>query len=331
MNERRPAAALAAAVLILSLLFAAAQLPTPGQAARAEPAAPRESTHPRLFAALKAPEAVQKTPPAISWQEAEGMDGSHVFVYNCAEEEMLYCSTDARSSLYPASITKLFSAWVALQYLQPEQRIQAGRELGLLQPGSSTAHISYGSVLTAEMLIEGMLLPSGNDAAYITAAAAGRAIAGDENLAAAAAVEVFVKEMNRQAEDMGLKGTHFENPDGYHAPGHYSCPRDLAVIGTLALENPVIARYVRCAADTVRFASGEKCTWRNTNRLLNPESEYYCPGAIGLKTGYTKEAGNCLLAAFETEKGALLAGIFGAESKTSRYENAVKLMELAQK
>ena len=99
-------------------------------------------------------------------------------------------------------------------------------------------------------------------------------------------------------------------------------------IGSLALENETIARYVRCRSDRVRFVSGESCTWNNTNRLLTPESEYYCPGAIGLKTGYTSQAGYCLLAAFDTQTGPLLVGIFGSESKYSRYADAVTLMQM---
>lgn len=329
MNEGRPAIITVAAAVLLMLLLFMVQLPAAGQAAQPEPEElPEKQGKPLLLTPL-IPEDTVWDAPSVSWQEAERMDGGHIFVYDCTKEQMLYSSTDPRDSLYPASITKLFSAWVALRYLQPEQRIQAGRELGLLQPGSSTAYIAYGSVLTAQMLVEGMLLPSGNDAAYVLAAAAGRVIAGEEDMAAAQAVEVFVEEMNRQAEELGLTGTHFENPDGYHAEGHYSCPADLAVMGVLALEDPVIARYARCRSDAVRFASGERCTWRNTNRLLNPESEFYCPAALGLKTGYTRQAGYCLLAAFDTEKGQLLVGIFGSEEKTSRYENAVKLMELA--
>ena len=330
MNKRRPVILILTAALITVLLFSLGQLSTPGQAARPEsPELRKAPNRPPLLQPLVPADIAEETPPDI-WQEARTMDGTHIFVFDCREKELLHCSTDPRDSLYPASITKLFSAWVALQYLPPEQEIQAGRELGLLQPGSSTAYISYGSVLTAQMLVEGMLLPSGNDAAYVLAAAAGRAIAGDEPLSAARAVDIFVEEMNRQAEALGMTGTHFENPDGYHAEGHYSCPEDLAVMGTLALENGIIARYARCRSDSVRFASGETCTWRNTNRLLNPQSPYYCPAALGLKTGYTRQAGYCLLAAFEGEEGPLLVGIFGAEDKTSRYENAVTLMELAK-
>lgn len=329
MHQRNHVLFISTAIALLTALFAAGQLPTAGQAAEPEPTAaihrPEESSRP-----LPLPEPTQETRPGPDWSCVSDGDGEHIFLYDCTGDAMLYCTGSPRDSLYPASITKLFSAWVALQYLPPETRIQAGRELGLLQPGSSTAYIAYGSVLTAEMLVEGMLLPSGNDAAYVLAAAAGRAIAGDEKTEAARAVEIFAEEMNRQAEALGMKGSHFENPDGYHAEGHYSCPEDLALIGKLALENEIIARYVRCRSDSVRFVSGETCTWRNTNRLLNPESEYYCPAALGLKTGYTRQAGQCLLAAFDTGDRILIAGIFGAESKTSRYETAVKLMEIAQ-
>ena len=324
MYKRRTTVMILFAVGALLTLFALGQLATPGQAAQGTETIPpwtAESPPPLL------PESGETQPPPPDWTEAEGMDGSHIFVWDCDGQAMLYCSTDTRDSLYPASITKLFSAWVALQYLDPEEKITAGKELGLLQPGSSTAYIAYGSVLTAEMLIEGMLLPSGNDAAYVAAAAAGRVILEDEKASASKAVEAFVGEMNRQAEDLGLTGTHFENPDGYHSEGHYSCPQDLALMGQLALENEVIARYVRIRSDSVRWASGETCTWRNTNRLLNPDSPYYSPAAVGLKTGFTRQAGYCLLAAFR-EEGTVLVGIFGSTEKTSRYENAVKLMEL---
>ena len=329
MHERRRAELVLAVVALLAGLFTLSRLPAMELTGEPEEVEPAETEAVAVLATEPEIIAIETETPQIDWSAAEAMAGECVFVYDCTQEQMLYCSTDSRECIYPASITKLFSAWVALQYLQPEQTVQAGRELGLLQPGSSTAYIAYGSILTVEMLVEGMLLPSGNDAAYILAAAAGRELLGESQAGAALAVEAFVEEMNRQAEEQGLTGTHFENPDGYHADSHYSCPRDLAVMGKLALEDPVIARYVRCRSDAVRFASGETCTWNNSNRLLNPNSQYYCSSAIGLKTGHTTQAGYCLLAAFETDAGDILVGIFGATDSLSRYSDAVALMELA--
>lgn len=258
---------------------------------------------------------------------AAKMIAGHIFVYDTADRKMLYTSAPATEELYPASITKLFSAWVALRILEPEDVVMAGKELGLLQPGSSTAFIAYGSYLTVEQLVEAMLLPSGNDAAYVLAAAAGRKIADNQELSAKKAVAVFVEEMNRMGEEVGLANSRFSNPDGYHGEEHHSCPGDLATIGELALGDPIIARYMGLQQDTVTFVSGETITWYNTNRLLNPESAWYCASAVGMKTGYTQEAGYCLLAAFEREGGHILVGIFDGENKLSRYTDAVTLFQ----
>ena len=280
------------------------------------------------------PEATEPTHPPVSVSErlqqavqTDAMEASFVFAYDTAGQQMVLCTTSETQSLYPASITKLFSAWVALQILPADAVVTAGWELGFLQPGSSMAFIALDSRLTVEMLIEGMLLPSGNDAAYVLAAAAGRKIAGSPELSAKKAVAVFVEEMNRVAEEVGLVNSHFVNPDGYHGEDHHSCPGDLATIGELALEDPIIAKYMGLQQDTVTFASGETITWYNTNRLLNPESAWYCEAAVGMKTGYTQEAGYCLLAAFEKEDGHILVGIFDGENKLSRYTDAVTLFE----
>ncbi len=270
-------------------------------------------------------------PRAAACREVgEKISAGHVFAYDTASREMLYCSTDSTETLFPASITKLFTAYVALEILEPDAVITAGRELGLLQPGSSTAFIAYGSRLTAKMLVEAMLLPSGNDAAYVLAAAAGQALA-ETDVSAKVAVTLFMEEVNRRGKELGLVNTHFVNPDGYHSEEHHSCPGDLATIGELALQNDIIAKYASLQQDSVVFKSGETITWYNTNRLLNPESAWYCAEAVGLKTGYTKEAGYCLLAAFEQEVGHILVGIFDAENKLSRYGDATDLFRAAAK
>lgn len=272
-------------------------------------------------------EPVERTRLRLDCDRAAGeMDGSHIFVWDLAQGEMLSCTTDPADRLYPASVTKLYTAYVALMYLEPETVVTLGREVNLVRPGSSTAYLARGQKLTVAMLIEAMLLPSGNDAAYALAAAAGREIAG-EKLPAGEAVAVFVEEMNQAAQRLGLGDSHFTNPDGYHDPEHYSCPRDVAWMASLALHDPVIGPLAGLYQDSVRFASGESITWRNTNRLLNPESQFYCPTAVGGKTGYTSQAGYCLLASFREGEREILVGVFGGEDKLSRYSQAVTLWE----
>lgn len=266
--------------------------------------------------------------PAFAEIGAEA-DGKQVFIWDAGRETMLYSKEEETEKMYPASITKLYAALVALMHLSPEDTVTAGDELRLMQPGSSRAFVSRGCTLTVEMLVEAMLIPSGNDAAYVLSAAAGRAIAGDEDLAAADAVAVFVEEMNRVAEDLDFHNSHFTNPDGYHHEDHYMCPADAARVGAMALDNPVIAKYAAVSSDAVTFASGEHIAWYNTNHLINPGSPYYSPAALGLKTGYTDAAGQCLLAAFREGEDIFIVGIFGAENQYRRYGTATALFEAA--
>ena len=344
---------MAAASMVMALLFTGNWLVARGLADRNPPTAeteitqtPTEETAGETAPETSAPEQPteetveetqpESTPPqeALLWQKLEAavsdMEAGCVFVYDTAQERMLYCSTAGEQTLYPASITKLFSAYVALLYLEPEQVVTAGEELSLVQPGSSTAYISRGCRLTVEMLVEGMLLPSGNDAAYVLAAAAGRAIAVDPGLSAVQAVQVFVAEMNREAYRLGLKNSRFTNPDGYHAGGHYTCPDDIALIAALAMREPTIARYAGLQQDQVTFESGEWITWYNTNGLLDPSWCYYIPTALGMKTGYTSEAGYCLLAAFPGGGEHILIGVFGGATKNGRYAYAGELLDVIQ-
>lgn len=250
-------------------------------------------------------------------------DGRHMFVYDVGAGEMVWSSTDVTDRLYPASITKLYASLVGLMYLQPDGVVTAGEELNLVHSDSSRAYISRGCQVTVKMLVEAMLVPSGSDASYVFAAAAGRAIAGDETLAGEAAVAVFLEEMNRKGEALGLVNSHFVNPDGYHHDDHYMCPADVARVAALAWEEPVIAEYMALQQDSVQFVSGQTITWYNNNLLMDPTSACYSASAVGMKTGFTSQAGNCLLAAFRQGDSEIIVGIFGSVEKYPRYESAL--------
>lgn len=258
---------------------------------------------------------------------AEGMDAKHILVYDTATDTILYSKTLPGGKLYPASITKLFTCYVALQHLQPDEVLTAGDELNLVQEGSSMAYIYRKQKVTVEMAVEGMMLPSGNDAAMIVAAAAGRRIAGDESLEPEQAVAVFVDEMNRQAESLGFEQSHFANPDGYHVGTHYTCVNDMVRIAKLALENKIIRRYMGLFEDDVIYASGQSNHWENTNLFLDPEDGFYRPAAIGMKTGRTKQAGYCLMSAFRNGKSTLVIGMFGYDDEYQRFRDTLKILK----
>lgn len=317
-----------AASVGMSLLFTGNTLVGRGQAAQPEETleatVPRETVMPVETAA---PTTIATEPQQYldCAEIAAEADGKQIFVYDAQLGEMIFCNVEGTQQLYPASITKLYSALVALMYLDPEDVVTAGDELKLVQPGSSRAYVSRGCRLTVEMLVEAMLIPSGNDASYVMAAAAGREIAGDPELDAYTAVDVFLEEMNRMGEALGLENSHFANPDGYHDEKHYMCPEDVALVGALALKQPVIAKYIKMQQDSVTFKSGERIAWYNTNHLLNPESPYYAAYAVGMKTGYTDEAGHCLLAAFRDGEKEIIVGVFGAKKQYQRYQDAADL------
>ena len=263
-----------AAILVIALML-------PGSAAAAtEVTEPTEAPAPAPTEAAAAPTQEETEPPRytvdteteiyrICQEMAAELSYDQLLVYDATEDKILYMDTREGRKLYPASITKLFSSYVALQYLDPLDPITARRDvLDMVQPGSSVAYIGSGSKLYTQTVIEGMMLPSGNDAAMILAAAAGWKIADNEELSAEEAVQAFVAEMNRMADELGFERSHFSNPDGWHTGSHYTCLEDMARIAKLALENKTIARYMRTGEDEVTFLSGHKLEWKNTNTLV---------------------------------------------------------------
>ena len=281
-----------------------------------------ESSHPEETAEETTEETTVPVP-----RDENGLTARQAVVYDSATGQILFSKEISTGKVFPASITKLFSAFVALQYLSPDQVVTAGEELEEVAPDSSVAYILQEQSLTVAMLVEGMLLPSGNDASYILATAAGRKIAADPELEYHQAVQVFVDEMNRTARDLGLDGSHFMNPDGYHMGSHYTSLPDLVTIARLALDNPVISHYVHLCRDSVVYASGQSNTWHNTNQILDPESEYYRADACGLKTGYTDAAGNCLLSAFRKGESSLIIGVFGCPHQENRFQDTLLLAD----
>lgn len=257
----------------------------------------------------------QNTEPAATYTTFpvdRALTASQYFVYDCEQGVFLTISGPEDEKVYPASITKLFTAYVADLYLQPDKEITVDSALDYVYPGSSLAGLKRGDVVTTRQLIEGMMLPSGNDAAYALA------------IEALGSADEFVDQMNRQASALGMTGSHFANPDGIHQDDHYMTFRDLALLGMLSLEDPVLTEFTAVANDSVTI-SGEVHQWKNTNQLVHEDSLYYCPYAIGLKTGQTPSAGSCLLSAFEYRGTTYIIGVFGCPEAEDRFADTLQL------
>lgn len=256
--------------------------------------------------------------------QARELTAQKYFAYDVRKGEYLRKQGDGDEKLYPASITKLLTCYTLLQHMDPAEEVTVGDALNLVQEDSSVADLKEGDVLTVEQLVAAMLLPSGNDAAQVAAVAAGRSIGGS-NLPYEEAVKVFVAEMNRQAEQLGMENSHFANPDGFHHEDHYTTIDDLVRLCEVVLTEPAILKYTGMAVDSVKLEDRE-LEWMNTNALLHDDAALYQSNTIGLKTGYTEKAGNCLISAFFMEDRILLIGVFGCPAfSEDRYLDTIAI------
>lgn len=190
----------------------------------------------------------------------EQESGRVLYVQNAEEERLI------------ASITKIMTAVVALKYgeLQKEYIVTAED----MAEGSSM-YLKPGDRLRLEELLYGLMLVSGNDAALAVA----HCVSGS--------IDKFVSLMNATAGELGMVHSHFANPNGLDAEGHYSSAGDMAVLAAYALQDPDFRRIVSTASVTI----GERYL-TNHNRLLRMYE-----GCIGVKTGFTKAAGRTLVSA----------------------------------
>jgi len=232
--------------------------------------------------------------------------------------------------VFPASVTKLFAAYVALQYLHPEDILTAGSELELIPEDASVAGLQEGDQLRVRQLIDAMMLPSGNDATFVVATAIGRILAEDPDLEPEAAISRFVEQMNMHAALVGMTDTRFVTPDGWHDEAHFTSMEDLVKIGMLAWMHPVISQSAATTvSESLSMDEERTLQWYNTNLLLHPSQDLYCPYAVGLKTGFTTPAGQCLLSAFEAEGRKILIGVFGCPDSFDRYAETLLLFTQA--
>jgi len=262
-------------------------------------------------------------PPVLEIPE---LNCTQVFVYDLSAEAFIYEKGTALP-IVPASITKLLTALCALHYMPANELITPGDEQELLQKGSSTAYIKSNHTLTLSMLVEGMMLPSGNDAALAVAAGVARYLNKDPNLAGTEAVKIFMDLANNYAKSLGCTDTHFTVPDGLAYEGHTTTAHDLVLIGKAAIENEIIAQYAATVSERVTYASGHIMTWKNSNPLIDPESSFYSPYVTGLKTGSLAEAYSVMVSA-EIGGRTYLVGLFGSSTKEGRYQDAHTIIDL---
>jgi D-alanyl-D-alanine carboxypeptidase len=205
--------------------------------------------------------------------------------------------------LPPASITKVMTAVVALETADADDTVEVNID-GYYYGDSTVMGLETGMRLSLRDLLYGLLLPSGNDAAVAIA----RYVAGD--------LPSFVARMNAKVRALGLQDTHFTNPHGLDAPGHYSSAYDMAMLARYAMKNPLLAEIVRTkiwqpAWDGPQLWNGNLLLW------VYPESD-------GVKIGWTENARQTIVASAQRDGRRLFLALLGSDD---RYGDATRLLD----
>ena len=237
---------------------------------------------------------------------------------------------NAHQVRYPASTTKIMTAILALENCELTDVATVSRNaIHSIPPDYVTCRIKEGEQLTVEQLLNVLLIPSANDAAIVLA----------EHISGS--VSKFSDLMNEKAKEIGCKNTHFVNPNGIHNKNHTSTAYDLALMGQYAMKNDIFRKIVqktKYTLPTTNKYSKEDRTFYTTNDLLikntsKSKSNYYYPNATGIKTGYTGEAGNCLVSSAKDNNMEVISVVLGAdftkEGLSEKFLDSITLLNYA--
>ena len=200
-----------------------------------------------------------------------------------AENGRLLCGGNENERLPMASTTKIMTAYLAIENSNPDDIVTVSKNAASTE--GSSIYLKAGEKISMRELLYGLMLESGNDAAVAIA----------EHVSGT--TQEFAEAMTRKAQEMGALNTAFKNPNGLNAEGHYTTAKDLALITRAALKHPFFAEIV--GTKSIRLS---RSTYTNHNKLLSMYE-----GITGVKTGFTKKCGRCLVSSCSRNGFSLIA------------------------
>ncbi len=242
--------------------------------------------------------------------EAPRVTAKGAIVVDMDTGTILY-SRNADKQLEMASTTKMMTAILIREDMPLDEEVKV--PAAATGVAGSTLGLRRGEKFTVEQLLYMMLVPSANDAAVTLA------------VADSGSVKAFVQKMNERAEAMGLTNTHFVNDCGLHAEDHYSSARDLAVIASVAMRDPVFRRIVSTREFTLPLVGGVRDRLIKTSNELLQHNDW----VNGIKTGSTPYAGYCLASSATRDGLTLISIILGAKDQDTREAESKALLEYA--
>ena len=221
---------------------------------------------------------------------------------------------DADEQVEPASTTKIMTLLTALSLCDPNENVMIPKEARDVPADSTLVPVTPGETMTMRDLLYGMILRSGNDAANAVA------------VLCSGSTEAFAERMNRKAAELGMINSHFVNPHGYTAEGHYTSARDLVTAARYGLTQNLFREIVTCLIYTMPATEKREplvisLKWE----IFDPASEYYIPHAAGVKSGYTSTAGFCYVGAYQENGVTLIAAVMGGRRRNMAWTDLKRL------
>lgn len=226
--------------------------------------------------------------PSIMGQAAVSIDAS--------TGEVIY-SKNPDEKIYPASTTKLLTAILLTENKKPSDLLdysESAKEQPEYSFNKNMHELNVGQKITADNVLKGLLMYSANDMAYVIAANLTNQVKASSN----DVTNSFSALMNKKVQALGLKNTHFVTANGLHDPNHYSTAYDMSEIAKTAYSNQWILNTIETQKATVTTQDGIQFPIVNRNKLIDPTQPVYDKTCLGGKTGYTTEAGKCLVALY---------------------------------
>ena len=263
---------------------------------------------------------------ARNYRDVEGFsltdNAERALLFNTESLEPVYTHGIYERS-YPASLTKIMTAILALKHGNPEDAVVMEASDFDLEEGSQNSDMRVGDTVTLKQLIEVLLVHSANDAANAIA----RHISGSQ--------EAFVELMNEEAHSYGMLNTNFANPHGLHSDSHYTCAYDVYLMLNKALEYNEFNEIIKMSSytlDVLRDGNTISYNYFSTNEFLTGQAN--APEGVkvwGGKTGTTPEAGACLALSVQSKEGIpYIAVIMNSPKKTILYDDMRSLLLLME-
>ena len=231
-------------------------------------------------------------------------------IYDRTTKEIIWGKNqDSKKAM--ASTTKIMTAIVVIENCNLNDTVIISKKAA--GTGGSRLKINTGDKITVNDLLYGLMLKSGND----TAVALAEHTAGS--------VEQFADMMNKKAKELGLKNTNFVTPHGLDNENHYTTAYELACLADYALNNEIFKKIVNTKSITINV-NGVSRTIGNTNELLGN-----LQGVDGVKTGFTNNAGRCLVTSCSRDGNQIITVVLGCDTKKQRTQDSIKLIEYAFK